>query len=236
MTEPELPALYHASVANDLAEVERLLTAGADPNDGESIFHAAEKNHRAVIDLLIQHGGDISGAHAIYRNTPLFFLCGYRDDQDGRAPWYQGIAYLLERGADPNVPSGESRETPLHKIAMSHGAVATARLSPGAWRRPHSPQLLTASRRISWRCAAATRRSQSCLPNGVAGPADGGRRVHRRVQAGRRDSRQTVSSRNVRRLKMCCRKRWTSPARCFIGRRGRGRSPPSGHSSHSGRT
>jgi ankyrin repeat protein len=128
MSEPELPALYHASVANDLAEVQRLLAAGADPNDGESVFHAAEKNHRAVIDLLIQHGCDISGAHAIYGNTPLFFLCGYGNDEEGRAPWHQGIAYLLARGADPNVPSGESRETPLHKLATSHEACATARL------------------------------------------------------------------------------------------------------------
>ena len=53
---PELPPLYYASVANDLAEVKRLLEAGADPNDGESIYHAAEKNHRAVLDLLKAHG------------------------------------------------------------------------------------------------------------------------------------------------------------------------------------
>ena len=128
MEEPELLPLYYASVANDLAEVERLLLAGADPNDGESIFHAAEKNHRSVIDLLILHGCDISAAHAVYGNTPLFFLCGYRDDDEGRAPWYQGIAYLLARGADPNVPSGHSRDTPLHKVATSHGAIASARL------------------------------------------------------------------------------------------------------------
>ena len=131
MAEHELPALYYAAIANDLAEVERLLTAGADPNDGESIFHAAEKNHREVIDRLIGHGCDISGTHAIYGNTPLFFLCGYRDDQEGRAPWYQGIAYLLERGADPNVPSGASHETPLHKIALSPRMTATARLLLG---------------------------------------------------------------------------------------------------------
>ena len=128
MSEPELPPLYHASVANDLAEVERLLEAGADPNDGESVFHAAEKNHRAVIDLLIQHGCDISSAHAVWGNTPLFFLCGYGDDEEGRALWHQGIAYLIERGADPNVPSTNARETPLHKIATSHGGLATARL------------------------------------------------------------------------------------------------------------
>ena len=70
MTEPELPPLYFASVADDRAEVERLLQAGADPNDGESVFHAAEKNHRAVIDLLMQYGCDISSAHAMKARVP----------------------------------------------------------------------------------------------------------------------------------------------------------------------
>ncbi len=128
MVEPDLPPLYHASVANDLAEVERLLVEGADPNDGESVYHAAEKNHRAVIDLLIQHGCEISAAHAVYGNTPLFFLCGHGNDEEGRAAWHHGIAYLLDRGADPNVASGESRDTPLHKIATSDGGLATAAL------------------------------------------------------------------------------------------------------------
>ena len=112
MSEPELPPLYYAAVSNDLAEVERLLKAGADVNDGESIFHAAEKNHRAVIDLLIQHGCDISGRHSVYGNTPLFFLCGFGDDDHGQAAWYHGVAYLLDRGADPNVSSGERDDTP----------------------------------------------------------------------------------------------------------------------------
>jgi ankyrin repeat protein len=128
MGEPELPPLYHASVANDLVEVKRLLDAGADPNDGESVFHAAEKNHRAVIDLLMQYGCDISSAHAVYGNTPLFFLCGYGSDDEGRSAWHQGIAYLLERGADPNVPSESDRNTPLHRIVESAGGYATAKL------------------------------------------------------------------------------------------------------------
>jgi ankyrin repeat protein len=128
MSEAELPPLYYASVANDLAEVKRLLEAGADPNDGESVFHAAEKNHRAVIDLLMQYGCDISSAHAVYGNTPLFFLCGHGNDEDGRSAWHQGIAYLLERGADPNVPSESDRNTPLHRIVESASGCATARL------------------------------------------------------------------------------------------------------------
>jgi ankyrin repeat protein len=126
MTEADLPALYHASVANDLAEVKRLLEGGADPNDGESVFHAAEKNHRAVIDLLVEHGCDISSAHTVYGNTPIFFLCGFGNDEDGRAAWHHGIAYLLERGANPNVPSSPAGETPLHRIATSPAGLATA--------------------------------------------------------------------------------------------------------------
>ena len=128
MAEPDLPPLYYAAVANDLAEVKRLLEAGADPNDGESVFHAAEKNHRGVVDLLMQYGGDISSAHAVYGNTPLFFLCGYGNDEEGRSAWHQGIAYLLERGADPNVPSDQGRNTPLHRIVESPEGFATAKL------------------------------------------------------------------------------------------------------------
>ena len=128
MIEPELPPLYHASVANDLAEVKRLLEGGADPNDGESVYHAAEKNHRAVVDLLIAHGCDISSAHAVYGNTPLFFLCGHTDDEGGTADWHRGIAYLLDLGADPNVPSNEERNMPLHQICTAPGAAATVRL------------------------------------------------------------------------------------------------------------
>jgi ankyrin repeat protein len=128
VTEPDLPPLYHASVANDLAEVRRLLDAGADPNDGESVYHAAEKNHRAVIDLLIAHGCDISSAHAVYGNTPLFFLAHHIDDEGGRAAWHQGMAYLLERGANPNVPSLKTSDTPLHQISTAPAVAATVKL------------------------------------------------------------------------------------------------------------
>ncbi len=125
---PELPPLYYASVANDLAEVKRLLEAGADPNDGESIYHAAEKNHRAVLDLLKAHGGDFSQRHPHWTNTPLYFLAGFGGDDGGEAAWHKGMAYLLERGADPNVTSYAVNETPLHKVAAARGNAATARL------------------------------------------------------------------------------------------------------------
>src|SRR4030095_1813609 len=68
-----------------------------------------------------------SSAHPVYKNTPIFFLCHYTDDDGGRAAWHQGIAYLLARGADPNVPSEDSQETPLHQIATAHAAMSTAK-------------------------------------------------------------------------------------------------------------
>lgn len=125
---PTLTPLYHAAIANDLAEVRRLLEAGADPNDGESIPHAAQMNHRDVLDLLKAHGGDFSSRHEDWDNTPLYFLCGHSDDEDGRAPWHQGTAYLLRLGANPNVTSYGCAETPLHQIAKSGRNLATAKL------------------------------------------------------------------------------------------------------------
>jgi hypothetical protein len=76
----------------------------------------------------MHYGCDISAAHAVYGNTPLFFLCGFGDDEEGRSAWHQGVAYLLERGADPNVPSGQTGDTPLHHIATSPAGLATAKL------------------------------------------------------------------------------------------------------------
>ena len=140
MAEPDLPPLYYASVANDLVEVRRLLDAGADPNDGESVYHAAENDHRHVVDLLIAHGCDISAAHPVYKNTPVFFLCHHTDDESGLAPWHRGIAYLLERGADPNVASEDAQNTPLHQVATAPGAVATARLLLDHGRQAPCPQ------------------------------------------------------------------------------------------------
>jgi ankyrin repeat protein len=132
MTDPQdgpvLTPLYHASMANDLEEVRRLLEAGADPNDGESIPHAAQMNHRDVLDLLKARGGDFSGRHQDWDNTPLYFLCGHSDDEGGAAAWHKGIAYLLAHGADPNVTSYACEETPLHQIAKSGRNAATARL------------------------------------------------------------------------------------------------------------
>jgi ankyrin repeat protein len=97
--------------------VRLLLERGADPNDGESIYHAAELDHRECLELLLAHGGDVSGRHSHWGNTPLYFLAGYGEDDSNCATATEGMRWLLEHGADPNITSGTQLETPLHRVA-----------------------------------------------------------------------------------------------------------------------
>lgn len=139
----KLPALYFAAAGGQTRVVERLLAAGAEPNDGESIYHAAELDRRACLELLVRHGADPSGRHPRWGNTPLYFLAGYREDQQGAAKATRGMAWLLAHGADPDVPSGAARETPLHRVAahgrrrevaemlLAHGAAVDAERADG---------------------------------------------------------------------------------------------------------
>ncbi len=131
---PRLPVLYRASELGNAGLVRLLLEHGANPNDGESTYHAAEHNHRDVLELLLTHGAEISAAHQPWNNTVLYFLSGYRDDHASAPTATAGMQWLLEHGADPNVPSYDHRETPLHRIAeFGRGApVAELLLAHGA--------------------------------------------------------------------------------------------------------
>ena len=119
-----IPALYFACVSNNAAVARLLLERGAHPNDGESVFHAAERNHRACLALLVEFGADISQAHAVWGNTPLYFLANYKESHPDIATVTSGMEWLLQHGADPNVVSHLTQEgqpgraeTPLHRIA-----------------------------------------------------------------------------------------------------------------------
>jgi ankyrin repeat protein len=130
----KLTALYRASERGNAGIVKLLLERGANPNDGESAYHAAEHNHRDVLELLLAHGAEISAAHQPWNNTVLYFLCGYLDGLPGVREATLGMEWLLEHGADPNVPSYEHRSTPLHAIATQRRSADVARmfLSHGA--------------------------------------------------------------------------------------------------------
>ena len=66
----EMSAIYGAAgVVHDPALTALLLEAGADPNDGESLYHATEATDPACLALLLEHGARPAGtaalAHAI---------------------------------------------------------------------------------------------------------------------------------------------------------------------------
>jgi ankyrin repeat protein len=123
-----LSVLYRASERGNAGLVRLLLEHGANPNDGESTYHAAERNHRAVLELLLAYGAEISAAHPHWTNTVLYYLAGYRDEQPMAASANEGMRWLLEHGADPNVPSYASQETPLHRVAAIGRATALAHM------------------------------------------------------------------------------------------------------------
>lgn len=123
-----VPVLYVACVVGNAAAARVLLEAGANPNDGESVYHAAEHDHRDCLELLKAHGAELSAAHAHWGNTPLYFLCGYQGTDPRRPAVERGMQWLLEHGADPNVPSYlkpsddeplGAGEVPLHRLAAN---------------------------------------------------------------------------------------------------------------------
>ena len=84
-----LSALYGAAgKAFDLELTRLLLEAGADPNDGESLYHSLEAP--ACTKLLLDAGARITGSNAMYRALDL-------DDASV-------LQLLLDHGGDPNEP------------------------------------------------------------------------------------------------------------------------------------
>jgi ankyrin repeat protein len=82
-------ALYGSVVTRQPGLTKLLLEAGADPNDGESLYHATEpRRDPRCLGLLLQHGARPAGSNA------LAHALDYRN--------LEHVRLLLEAGADPN--------------------------------------------------------------------------------------------------------------------------------------
>jgi ankyrin repeat protein len=125
-----------------------LLEAGANPNDGESLYHSTEHGDPELIQILLDHGAKVDGSNAMRRVLDYDFPEGLRRlllaggdpearAEDPRSPicwaiWRQRstetIRLLLEFGADPTrgAPHGQS----YFRMAIERGLPEIAALFP----------------------------------------------------------------------------------------------------------
>ncbi|MGS0893867.1 ankyrin repeat domain-containing protein [Burkholderia stagnalis] len=113
-----LSALYGAAGVNrDPVLTAMLLTAGADPNDGESLYHSLE--NPACTRVLLEHGARVGGTNALRRSLDM--------------PEADALELLLAHGGDPDEPAGPGPTNPwgaplLRAIAVRRSARHVAAL------------------------------------------------------------------------------------------------------------
>jgi ankyrin repeat protein len=130
---PLRPMYFAAGWSNNPAVTKILLDAGADPCDGESIYHAADEGHKECLALFERHVDPKKLARAATSALPA------------QLHWRRtaGMKWLLEHGADPNVPNKHFGNAALHeaviaglsdkvvKVLLHHGAKATVKNHQG---------------------------------------------------------------------------------------------------------
>jgi len=115
-----LSCLYGATgLNNNPALGLALLEAGANPNDGESLYHSTEHADLACVKLLLEHGATPKDANVLKHML----------DHEDR----EGLQLLLAAGADPNEVNARG-ETALHWAIWRGRSVAVieALLDAGA--------------------------------------------------------------------------------------------------------
>jgi ankyrin repeat protein len=178
----ELPrtALWGAlCVLNYLPLAEVLLEAGANPTDGVSMHIAAGGGHIAALDLLHRFGVNVNGIPGGV--PPLRYILSWVTTEE-RA---DGVHWLLEHGADPNLSWKEFGDAPLHvaaqrwnvpmiELLVRHGADIHQRRADG--RTAHTLAELHGNREIAdWLLAHGAKDELSSLERFIAACTRGDR-------------------------------------------------------------
>lgn len=119
---PELPrtALWAAICEiRHLPLAEVLLEAGANPTDGVSTHIAGGGGNLAALDLLHRFGVNVNGIPGGV--PPLVHMMTWATSPDGPR-------WLLDHGADANLPWGDAGEAPLHVAARRWDVALVDRL------------------------------------------------------------------------------------------------------------
>lgn len=122
--------------------VQLLLRAGADRNDGESLYHALEVPDTTILSLLLQAGARVEGTNALYHALDFDNLEALQmllDNAPSRDEPQMGplllwalrrrrsvahIEALLAAGIDPNARTKEGTSAPL--MALRYGLPESA--------------------------------------------------------------------------------------------------------------
>jgi len=140
-----LTALYGAAGKNHDPELTRmLLEAGANPNDGESLYHAMETTEPACARLLLEAGAKVEGCNALHHVLDwdgldmLRLLLKYTKDANDEGSglgspliWairrrrsLAHIEALLQAGADPHAKTKEG--VSAYRFALQTGLTQVA--------------------------------------------------------------------------------------------------------------
>jgi ankyrin repeat protein len=135
-----MSALYGAAgVVHDPELTGVLLGAGADPDDGESLYHSTEAPDTACLRLLLEHGASVQGtnalAHALdhdaLEHVRLLLDAGAPTDDAAylahavrRGRGVEALTLLVEHGAELDRPAGETwrGDVPL-RTAYQHAVL-----------------------------------------------------------------------------------------------------------------
>jgi Ankyrin repeats (3 copies) len=187
-----LSTLYGAAGANhDFELTKLLLDAGADPNDGESLYHSLE--NPACARLLLEHGARIAESNAIYHaidledDTALKLLLAHGGDPNEPArnapltTWGSPLGWaiyrrrpfhvkaLLDAGADPSSPTQECLSP--YRLALQFGlseAAALLKAQTGALELSDDERFIAACARGDEAEARAVAAQRPDLPAGLS--------------------------------------------------------------------